>query len=529
MELMSTVAGLARLLRAPLLGVVVAAGVGCALPHRPMTVLGARPVAANCRVPLDLPRVTSVAPRPAAHPAIAWMAAADEAGRTQHDAWCRTVGPPVTLSPPSGAAEPSALDALTVVSWNVHAGAADVEALVRQLRAGAYTGGRPVGRFVLLLQEAHREGDEVPAHVAAGIGIPGAAGLGPTSHVRTDVVAVARTLGLSLYYVPSMRNGPPERTSEDRGNAILSTEPLADFGAIELPFERQRRVAVVASLSGRHPDGEPWTLRVASVHLESTASARRLRVFATGPRVRQARGLLEALGTDAPIVVGGDFNTWFGFADPTYRTMTEAWPDASVEDRRRTFGRFFRLDHVFADPPEGWQVRARRLDVRLGSDHYPLLAEVRPPATYRIERAQRASSRCHPAGAGSSASSCSCRSIQSVMPAMARKSNMPDSAAVPDTVSATSPSSSMLRSFMLYEPICRYSRAREASSGVRLASWAESSRRRARQTASGSARTLRPVSMVPCTCRARCSRYSSSVGVISGRTNSPSQALGLAA
>jgi endonuclease/exonuclease/phosphatase family metal-dependent hydrolase len=308
------------------------------------------------------------------------MAAADEAGRTRHDAWCRTVGPPVALAADAAGTPPAPFDHLIVVSWNVHAGAADVEGLVRDLRAGVFTAGRPVPRFVLLLQEAHRQGAEVPAQVSPGVGIPSAAGLGPTTHVRTDVVAVARALGLSLYYVPSMRNGPPGRTSEDRGNAILSTEPLTGFGAIELPFERQRRVAVVAAVHGRHPDGEPWTLRLASVHLESTASARRLRVFATGPRVRQARGLLEALGTGTPIVVGGDFNTWFGFADPTYQAMTEAWPDASRDDRRRTFGRFFRLDHVFASPPAGWQVRARRLDVRLGSDHYPLLAEVRRSA-----------------------------------------------------------------------------------------------------------------------------------------------------
>lgn len=377
---MSSAAGPIRLLHAAFVGFVAAAGVGCALPHRPMTVLGAESRRVDCRVPLDLHHATSVGQGPAVRPVLAWLAAADEAGRTRHDAWCHTVGPPVTLSPLATAMKPSGFDGLTVVSWNVHAGAADVETLVGKLRAGAFTAGRPVRRFVLLLQEAHREGAVVPARVSGEVGLPGPAGLGPTTHVRTDVVAVARALGLSLYYVPSMRNGPPARTSEDRGNAILSTEPLTDLGAIELPFERQRRVAVVASVNGRHPDGEPWTLRVASVHLESTASARRLRVFATGPRVRQARGLLEALGTDEPIVVGGDFNTWFGFADPTYRTITEAWFDASVEDRRRTFGRFFRLDHVFADLPEGWQVRARRLDLRLGSDHYPLLAEVRPSA-----------------------------------------------------------------------------------------------------------------------------------------------------
>jgi hypothetical protein len=53
-----------------------------------------------------------------------------------------------------------------------------------------------------------------------------------------DVVALAKKYDLSLAYVPSMRNGsatdPLER--EDRGNAILSTEPLSDARAIELPF-----------------------------------------------------------------------------------------------------------------------------------------------------------------------------------------------------------------------------------------------------------------------------------------------------
>ena len=49
-----------------------------------------------------------------------------------------------------------------------------------------------------------------------------------------------------------MRNGRPPQTDEDRGNAILSTEPLADLTAIELPFEQQRRVAVAATLRSRH-------------------------------------------------------------------------------------------------------------------------------------------------------------------------------------------------------------------------------------------------------------------------------------
>ena len=43
--------------------------------------------------------------------------------------------------------------------------------------------------------------------------------------------------------------------SEDRGNAIVSTEPLHTPFAVELPLERQRRVAVGAGIDVRTPNG----------------------------------------------------------------------------------------------------------------------------------------------------------------------------------------------------------------------------------------------------------------------------------
>jgi endonuclease/exonuclease/phosphatase (EEP) superfamily protein YafD len=76
--------------------------------------------------------------------------------------------------------------------------------------------------------------------------------------------------------------------------------------------------------------------------------------------------------------MGGDFNTWFGFSDSTYRLLSEAMPDVAAGDRRRTFMGLLRLDHVFSAPPPGWTVTAHRLDDRMGSDHYPMLARVRP-------------------------------------------------------------------------------------------------------------------------------------------------------
>lgn len=316
----------------------------------------------------------------AAAPAIAWIQPVTH--RAALDAWCSATGRPVVVARQIQLQPPADVDdELVIVSWNLHVGTADLAGLVRALRAGRFTQGRPVSHFVLLLQEAYRDDDSVPVELPPGRAF--ARALGRVVHgdrVRTDVVALAEALGLSLYYVPSMRNGAPGETREDRGNAVLSTEPLTDLAAIELPFEKQRRVAVAATVAGRDGAGRPYRLRVASVHLESTTTARRLWVLVSGARVRQARGLLEALQPHDRLVVGGDFNTWFGFKDETYQTVAASLTDVAAGDRRRTFGRLFRLDHVFAKLPAGWTAGTHRLDERWGSDHYPLLTRVRPDA-----------------------------------------------------------------------------------------------------------------------------------------------------
>ena len=63
----------------------------------------------------------------------------------------------------------------------------------------------------------------------------------PRDPESMDIDDHAASLGLSILYVPSMRNGPDLR--EDRGNAIISTEPLLDPFALELPLARQPRRA----------------------------------------------------------------------------------------------------------------------------------------------------------------------------------------------------------------------------------------------------------------------------------------------
>ena len=256
----------------------------------------------------------------------------------------------------------------------MNVGAGDVRALVRDLRAGALTGGRPVAHFVLLLQEAYRDGVHVPVELPRGA--RAARPLQPRSRSgeRVDIAAVAASLELGVYYAPAMRNGEAHATREDRGNAILSTLPLSDLAAIELPFERQRRVAIEATVHGARADGTPWSLRVTNVHLENRAPARRLWLFQTWSRLRQTRGLLLAMSTSSAAVLGGDLNSWGGFTDEAYGALAERLP-IQATDRRSTFAGLARLDHLLLRLPEGWTALTRRLD-RFGSDHHPLLADI---------------------------------------------------------------------------------------------------------------------------------------------------------
>ena len=354
---------------APLCIFIASLVAGCAASRATIADLPPARTSIDCRTPIALAGNRSSEP-------IAWIAPLDQHDRL--DAWCATTGPPVVEPLPARLPDAaSGIDALAVVTWNLHGGAADLGELVRRLKAGSLTNGRRVERFVLLLQEAYRADRAVPDAPVPGVRPPRPVGVGGFS--RADVVLWAESLGLALYYVPSMRNGPPPATQEDRGNAILSTEPLSNFEAIELPLERQRRVAIAAAISGRSPAGTPWTLRVVSAHLESSAPARKLWVLATGPRHRQAHGLLDALEPDRPIVLGGDFNSWFGSWEPAYRTVAAALPDISRRDGRATYGRIFRLDHLFSRLPDGWSVTVARLDDRMGSDHFPILASFQLP------------------------------------------------------------------------------------------------------------------------------------------------------
>jgi endonuclease/exonuclease/phosphatase family metal-dependent hydrolase len=174
-----------------------------------------------------------------------------------------------------------------------------------------------------------------------------------------------------------MRNGSPAASSEDRGNAILSSLPLTDLMAVELPFERQRRVAIAATIAGTTSAGTAWRLRLVDAHLDNTFSPRRLWLASEYGRTRQARGLLSSFDDRDPLILGGDLNTWSGFMDQAYLTVARAFPAARVVDRRATFRGLLRLDHLFFRLAPGWSAHFHRAEEQFGSDHFPLVGSVR--------------------------------------------------------------------------------------------------------------------------------------------------------
>jgi endonuclease/exonuclease/phosphatase family metal-dependent hydrolase len=329
------------------------------LRWRELCLIAALSVASACGGAHALAPLDSIS---STHAAVAWLSPVlprDAAALTR---WRSAVGSPVFTAAPGP--DHGAVDGLTIVSWNVALDGGDVIRLVRDLEARA-----PRRPIVLLLQEAFRAGDDVPR---LSTGWTFAAHLGRSNRER-EIDDVARALGYGLYYVPSMRNGEGQ---EDRGNAVLSSLPLSGLSAIELPFEHQRRVAVTAALSGRTADGQRWSLRVVSVHLDNLVGARNGWIATEYGRARQARGLREAVGGGGPMVLAGDFNTWFGFSDRAYVETARAFPQTRVLDRRRTFRGLLRLDHVFYRLDPGWTADVRRGESSLGSDHYPLITTV---------------------------------------------------------------------------------------------------------------------------------------------------------
>ena len=279
------------------------------------------------------------------------------------DLWCQSVGRPVFESRTPARGD---IAGMHILSWNVHVGAGRVEELLPGLLEEAARQGMGL---TVLLQETFRTGDAVPESYPAIIKVPRAIRL---RRPAMDVRDVAEKYGLSVAYVPSMRNGSATHVTEreDRGNAILSTQPLMDVWGIELPFGKQRRVAVSAVISGG--DRGP-SIRVVSAHLDTN-----------GERVAQAAVLSErlALLADVPLVVGGDLNSTRGEGDDAVLALATRFPLASCGTGRTNrwplrLDVLFpvgRLDFMFtAMETEDIVSSCGTLRHAYGSDHLPLL------------------------------------------------------------------------------------------------------------------------------------------------------------
>ncbi len=316
-------------------------------------------------------------------PTLRWLTPADSTIQRQLRPWRHAVGPAV-VAPGGWFGEGDGLDSLAIVSWNVHIGGGDVPALVADLRKGALTGGRPVRNFILMLQEAYHTGAPPVDSAARAWAVPTGVQPVPPSGQRTEIAELARDLGLSLVYAPSMRNG--WTTGEDRGNAILSTLPLGDALAVELPVEVQRRVALLVRFAGTTSTGKPWRLLVANLHLDNKSTARRGWGVRGGGRARQIQPLLSVLRSDStlrgPLVLGGDLNSWSPFGEPVLKTLRGRFSEGNPPPKGGgTFawglGLSRRVDHLFFRLPDGWGAHYERVDSPYGSDHHPLIGWVR--------------------------------------------------------------------------------------------------------------------------------------------------------
>jgi endonuclease/exonuclease/phosphatase family metal-dependent hydrolase len=326
---------------------------------------------------------------------ITWYGHPSPSDQVSNSSWCETLGPPTIIPQPHQSLRSSPTDTIVFGTWNIWVGGGDLKDFLASELALACDAAGPqplpgFKPFVLLLQEAHQRSTLVPK-VPKDAPIPWRTGPEKRGPDAMDVIGVAESCGLALAYVPSSRNGweSDGAWGEDKGNAILSSLPLNDVVAIELPFEAGRKVAVGAEIRlpsdpGAPPGPQsPLEISVVSVHLDVASTL--VRTLKTGNRTRerQAEGLLEALelhgwGT-GPSVVGGDFNTWSS-RDAALKAMVRSYPQSPPVTSQTTRGPF-PTDHVFfragaAGPFSLVPSSYRALEDPYGSDHQARLLRI---------------------------------------------------------------------------------------------------------------------------------------------------------
>jgi endonuclease/exonuclease/phosphatase family metal-dependent hydrolase len=180
----------------------------------------------------------------------------------------------------------------------------------------------------------------------------------------TDVVTIGHNAQLSVFFSPVRQT-----EAGTSGNAILSTLPLIDPRAVQLPQERQPRAAIVTAI-----DLAGQRFPVVSVHLENRERWLHGGIFSDQPRRRQVEALLREIPSAGPAIAGGDFNSLFGPTEAALRLFGARFK--TMPERRggrATFHDRLTLDHLFFDLPRGWRAFSWVVPERYGSDHNPVV------------------------------------------------------------------------------------------------------------------------------------------------------------
>lgn len=288
------------------------------------------------------------------------------------DAWAAGVGDVrIETSVPKGR---SAEGRVALVSWNIAVGEGDLEGFVVDLLAGRLTDGEPPSDFILLLQEAHRRDGSVPATLPADAEyadrLPDDVQVLAPLHEVVAGLAVTISRPLDLIYVPSMRNGQVGvgAAPEDRGNAIVSTLPLEDPLAIDLPIF-QRRTAVSAVVAAGRSDERSDCLRATSVHFDVFTAD----VAMLSHRQRQASAVVQGLEQtgERRQLIGGDLNSVRGDLADFVERVAEFAPDGQCPDAPTHSGRVdTALDHMFS---RGFDLACIVTPDTYGSDHLGII------------------------------------------------------------------------------------------------------------------------------------------------------------
>ena len=304
----------------------------------------------------------------AQQPPLKWIPNPEVQDSREQERWIRGHGSPVQRQLSAADIAPPLPEKIVIVTWNVHGTHGRILDFVSELKAGRITGS-PVHHFVLLLQEVVRVGGDIKTF---GKGMARSSAIAETDPRLPDVGEVAEALDLSLLYVPSMRNGT-ER--QDRGNAILSTLPQLAASAFELPFRRERRVGIAASIPVAL-DGSTAMLRVVNIHFDPWMRRRRMYVLGN-PRPDQAKGTLKYLADleASAMILGGDFNVVPGESGAV--DILRPWARSTGhEEKRGTFGGR-RLDYLLFRFQPGLRGDTMRAESTFGSDHRPLVGSIR--------------------------------------------------------------------------------------------------------------------------------------------------------